>query len=229
MADVSIANLPDGTSALAATGIVPVVLAGNTTRLTLAQVLSLLLPSGSVAEYPFSTAPSGWVLENGQTIGDAVSGATSRANADTSALFTLLWGQYSNTTLPIQDSTGAASTRGASAANDFSAHKRLPLRNRCGKMGIGAGQGNTAEGGGLGTNRVLGAIGGAETHTQTSGELALHTHTTNTTGGLGGATSVVASANTETPAGAVATNSTGSSTPMGIMNPFIVTNYIMKL
>lgn len=50
------------------------------------------------------------------------------------------------------------------------------LPNFKGRSPIGAGQGNTAEGGGAGTNRSLGAIGGAETHTLVSGELASHSH-----------------------------------------------------
>ncbi|MCZ4089321.1 hypothetical protein [Sinorhizobium psoraleae] len=74
-----------------------------------------------------TTAPSGWIKANGGTIGNASSGATTRANADTEELFTLFWGQFNNTLLPIQDSAGAASTRGASAAADFAANKRLPI------------------------------------------------------------------------------------------------------
>jgi hypothetical protein len=72
-----------------------------------------------------------------RTIGSATSGATARANADTSALFTLLWGALANTDLPIQDNTGAASTRGASAAADFAANKRLPLPSFAGLTKIG--------------------------------------------------------------------------------------------
>lgn len=85
--------------------------------------------TGMVASFARSTAPSGWVKANGGTIGSASSGATTRANADTSALFSLLWSEFDNTALPIQDSTGAASTRGASAAADFAANKRLPIHD----------------------------------------------------------------------------------------------------
>lgn len=76
-----------------------------------------------------TTAPAGTVNPNGGTIGSAASGATTRANADTADLFALLWSVTSNADYPIQDSTGAASTRGASAAADFAANKRLPLPN----------------------------------------------------------------------------------------------------
>lgn len=82
---------------------------------------------GTVQAFRRKTAPSGWVIENGGTIGNAASGATTRANADTEALFTLLWTEFTNTELPIQTSTGTASTRGTTAAADFAANKRMPL------------------------------------------------------------------------------------------------------
>ncbi|BAQ16914.1 hypothetical protein [Methyloceanibacter caenitepidi] len=65
---------------------------------------------------------------DGLTIGSASSGATSRANADTWALFEKLWAVgNANGTLAIYTSAGAASTFGASAAADFAANKRLAL------------------------------------------------------------------------------------------------------
>lgn len=72
------------------------------------------------------TTPAGWLLVDGKTIGNAASGATSRANADTAALFAELWA-FPGASVPIYDNTGAASVRGASAAADFAAGKRLPL------------------------------------------------------------------------------------------------------
>src|SRR6187549_2553530 len=46
-------------------------------------------------KFTFATAvPGGWLLLNGATIGNAASGGTGRANADTEALFTLLWNGY---------------------------------------------------------------------------------------------------------------------------------------
>lgn len=90
--------------------------------------------TGMVAPFARSTAPSGWIKANGGTIGNASSGATTRANADTSALFSLLWSEFDNTALPIQDSSGAASTRGASAAADFAANKRLPIHDARGEF-----------------------------------------------------------------------------------------------
>lgn len=73
---------------------------------------------------PAAPVPNGWLKCTGETIGDASSNATLRANADMLALFTHLW-TYNNGA--IYTSGGAGSTYGASAAADFAAHKRLAL------------------------------------------------------------------------------------------------------
>ena len=78
---------------------------------------------------PDTTVPNGCVVPNGGTIGGASSGATNRSNADTEDLFSLLWRVTNNTDYPIQDSSGVATTRGASASADFAANKRFPLPN----------------------------------------------------------------------------------------------------
>lgn len=62
---------------------------------------------------------TGFVRANGRTLGNASSGATERANADTQALYVYLWNTDANLTV----STG----RGASAANDFAANKTIAL------------------------------------------------------------------------------------------------------
>jgi hypothetical protein len=73
-----------------------------------------------------ATAPTGWVAGDGTTIGNVGSGAT-RANADTFALFNAWWGWYTDAQLPILTSAGAGSTRGASAAADWAALKRMTV------------------------------------------------------------------------------------------------------
>ena len=108
--------------------------------------------TGEIAWFARSTAPTGFVKANGATIGSASSGATSRANADTLALFTLLWTEFSNTILPIQDSAGAASTRGASAAADFAANKRMPVPDARGEFVRGWDDGR-----GVDSGRALGS------------------------------------------------------------------------
>ena len=93
----------------------------------IASVSLAAVPTGSVQGFLMTSSPTGWIKGNGGTIGSAASGATTRANADTEDLFALFWGQFNNTILPIQNSSGVASTRGASAAADFAANKRLPI------------------------------------------------------------------------------------------------------
>ena len=110
------------------------------------------------------TAPSGWVMANDGTIGNAASGGTTRANADTEALFTLIWNQIADTYAPV------SSGRGASAAADFAADKTIKLGSNLGRALAIAGDGS-----GL-TSRALGQFLGAETHALTAAENATHTH-----------------------------------------------------
>jgi len=93
----------------------------------IADLAGMAAPTGAVMDFLMSLAPAGWVVLDGSSIGDAASGGTGRANADTAALFALLWANFDNGLLPIQNSDGTAGTRGAAAAADFAAHKRLPL------------------------------------------------------------------------------------------------------
>jgi len=112
-----------------------------------AAVQTLLLPTGSVMPYAGSTSPSGWLLCSGLTIGNASSGGTARANADTQALFEQLWDSFSNTILPIFTSGGTATTRGASASADFAANKRLTIPDLRGRAVAGKDDmGGTASG-----------------------------------------------------------------------------------
>jgi hypothetical protein len=89
------------------------------------------IPVGTVWANHTSTLSTGWLFANGNTIGNAASNATSRANADTTTLYSRLWN--SDTNLVIYTSAGVVTTRGASAAADFAANKALALpdyRNR---------------------------------------------------------------------------------------------------
>lgn len=106
---------------------------------------------------------SGYVRGNGLTIGNAASGATERANDDTEALFTYLYN--SDTTLTVSGG------RGASAAADYAANKRLTLpdfRNRSWFFLDGMGNSNTSRitsaGSGV-DGTVLGASGGQQSST----------------------------------------------------------------
>lgn len=104
----------------------------QTTLTTLDTTLRALIsasaiPTGARGSFFMQNAPAGWILGDGGTIGNAASGSVTRANADTEALFTLLWNNFTNALLPIYNSDGSVSSRGASAAVDFAASKRLRI------------------------------------------------------------------------------------------------------
>jgi microcystin-dependent protein len=132
-------------------------------------------------------------------------------------------------------------------AGDGSTTFNLP--NFKGRIPIGVGQGNTAEGGGAGTNRVLGATAGAEKHTQTIGEVGSHGHTATGTDsghthgiGFGPASSGSAAADWGASNGvsgyfnslsstaniSVTVNNSATPTGMDIMNPMVVVTFIIK-
>ncbi len=96
----------------------------------------------------YAADPDGWLLvTSSRTIGDASSGA-SVAHAKTENLFAALWTDYNDAELPILTSAGGASTRGANAAADYAAHKRLTLPNpmdRFARMASGTRTAGTTE------------------------------------------------------------------------------------
>jgi len=112
-----------------------------------------------------TVADSGWVLMNDGTIGNASSGGTTRANADTSALFQLLW----NNTLDADCTVSGG--RGGSAASDFAANKTISLPKALGRALACYGSGS-----GL-TSRAMAKILGAETHILSTAEMPAHSHT----------------------------------------------------
>jgi microcystin-dependent protein len=112
-----------------------------------------------------TTADSSWVMMNDGTIGDALSSATTRANADCEDLFTLFWNNISNSWAAVSGG------RGANAAADWAAHKTIALPKELGRSILIAGAGS-----GL-TNRALGEIGGAETVVLDTTAIPSHTHT----------------------------------------------------
>lgn len=121
-------------------------------------------------------APTGWVIANGLTIGNAASGGTGRANADTVNLFAAIWDNIANTEAILQDSAGAPIARGANAAADYAANRRMPLPDMRGR--VSAGWDNLANIARLTApnDDTFGAVGGAGTHVLTLAELAAHNH-----------------------------------------------------
>lgn len=135
----------------------------DTTKLA-GDVISLLLPTGARIGFTGTTAPTGWVMASGRTLGNALSGATERAAEDTRNLFILLWNSYSNSVLPVSGG------RGASAELDFDANKTITLPDYRGRTGVGkddmggsAANRVTVGGSGIAGN-TMGANGGSQTN-----------------------------------------------------------------
>jgi microcystin-dependent protein len=192
-------------------------------------------PVGSILEYEGATLPSGWLWANGLTIGNASSGGTARANADCETYFTQIWNSFSNTVRPLYTSAGAPVARGASAAADWAANRRITIADRRGTVAAGkddmggaaaAGRLTSVNGTPFGSN--LGAIDGEQAHTlitaetpvhaHDSGSLAAasngaHTHTVGTNSGSGGTIpNTVPGNGGSTPGTGVTTSSAGAHT-----------------
>jgi len=176
-----------------------------------------------------TVADAGWIIPNDGSIGNAASGGTTRANNDTQALFTLLYNAVP--TLVLQTSAGTTTARGANAAADYGANRRLLLPLMLGRALVQAGAGA-----GL-ASHALGSITGAETHTQTLAELASHLHT-----GIGATDGSVQAPLCGGPDGFgnmdySGPNGTqnwqmlnaGGGSPMNILNPRTHVNFMIKL
>lgn len=204
---------------------------------------SPLFSTGDVKLTLKNTADTGWVMAQDGTIGNAASGASERANADTSALFALLWTNISNTYAPVSGG------RGGSAAADFAANKTIQLTAMMGRtLGI-AGAGATL------TSRALGQTLGEETHTMLLAEMVSHGHTLTDPGhfhnasvrldGLGSPYNQSPSHNTSnftdngppTPdvtstdvaTTGITISNAGSTTPFNVMQPTSFINAMIKL
>lgn len=156
--------------------------AGTLTKWTAANIRAWVITfmetytvrTGQVSFFDLTAAPTGWVKRNGGSIGNAASGATTRANADTAALFAVYWG-FNATDCPIQDSTGAASVRGADAATDFAANKRIVMPETRGRFLRG-----WDDGLGLDSGRRIGSdqteMVGSHTHPLAMNAVPAHAH-----------------------------------------------------
>lgn len=117
--------------------------------------------TGDYRETSRSTADTGWLMANGDTLGSAAS-AADQASDDNEDLFLHLWNSFANAQLPV---TGG---RGASAAADWAANKVIALPDRRNNMPIGAG--NTY---------VNGETGGEAAVTLTAEQSGLPSHVHN--------------------------------------------------
>lgn len=132
-----------------------------------------ILQTGDIVMSFENATRSGFVRLNTNTIGNAGSGATERANADTEALFIWLWDKLPNSICAVSGG------RGATGAADFAANKTLGLPPAKGRAPFGI----DAMGGAATTNlngvtfatgsaTQTGSVGGAALHTLTAAELA---------------------------------------------------------
>lgn len=76
---------------------------------------------------------AGWILWVDGTIGNAISGATVRANADTLALYTIWWNNSTDANLPVSGG------RGVSALADFNADKTIQVPEGNGRVIVNLG------------------------------------------------------------------------------------------
>lgn len=190
--------------------------------------------TGTVIATIRSSAPTGWLLFNGDSMGSATSGAT-RASADHQELFLVLWASLTNTDAPVSGG------RGATAAADWAANKTITLPDLRGRSIIGTGTGT-----GL-TARTHGAKVGAEDHSLTEAQMPLHGHpyrasvivsgssdaTTSTTGGfptkLTGLTTQAAFTGTPSNTAGQQIGGTGGGTAHNNMQPSMALNWIVKI
>jgi len=177
-----------------------------------------IFTTGDVKMTLKTVADTAWVLMDDKTIGNAASGGTGRANADTVDLYTLLWTNCADAQCPV--STG----RGASAAADYAANKTL-------KLPVTLGRALACYGAGSGlTSRVLGLATGVETHVLSTAEMPVHTHMQNTyTTGTGVGTGTTSTVNIATPGDWQVTDATGSGGAHQNMQPTVFLNVMIKL
>jgi hypothetical protein len=211
--------------------------------------------TGDVKFRPTSETLVGWVKMNAQTIGNATSGATGRANADTQNLFVYLWGLCNQAHCAV---SGAG--RGSSALADFSASKTIQMPDWRARVPVGLDDmGNTAAGILQASNVTSSgdtpttpfATGGEANHTLTIAQIPAHTHgitdpghahtynaeTNSGTGvGTGGCCTAQPAGGftSSTSATGVTVNSTGGALPPGsgshnVMNTFMLGTWYMKL
>jgi hypothetical protein len=135
-----------------------------------------IIPTGVGMVYWGVTAPAGWLIcRSDETLGKTGSGAT-YLDDTYQALFNLIW---SNTSQPIYDSSGSASTRGASASADWTALKRIPLYEGRNRALVGLALSDTAITNAMdatGQRNIIGGKLGAESHVLTINQMPSHTH-----------------------------------------------------
>lgn len=126
---------------------------------------------------------SGWVRDNGRTIGNATSGGSERAAADAQALFIFIWQTYTqpsaNAVCPVIGGLGA------NALADFNAGKQITLPDKRGYSPGGLTDMGNADSGRLagvpftqGSATAAGSLCGEALHRLLIAEMPSHSHGT---------------------------------------------------
>lgn len=185
----------------------------NTANLE-SNLLVALQPTGLCQTYVGDTAPTGWVLCDGGTIGNATSGGTTRANADTEPLFTVIYNAMADAQAPV---SGGRTT---GAAADYALNKTITIPDLKGAVPFGFSNGTT-------NFDPLGASGGEEDHTLIIDEMPAHDHDSSFNSAApprsGGGTTGGGANSTQT------STSTGGGLAHENMPPFVVLNWVLKL
>lgn len=135
-----------------------------------------IFQTGQIAFFYSIGSVAGYVRLNGRTIGNGVSGASERANADTQALFVFLYNADANLVV--------SGGRTGNPVNDYNAGKTIALPDWRGRALAGLdGMGNslagrlTSSANGFGVAAdTLGAAGGAESNTLDVTRIPSHQH-----------------------------------------------------
>lgn len=181
-----------------------------------------LIVAGSVQFTIVTTAPPGWIFLNGKTIGNASSGATERANADTQDLFTLLWDNVTDAFAPVSGG------RGGDATSDFNANKTIQLLNPLGRVFGAAGTPSA-----IAPAPVLGEDIGLQTATLLKANVPPHVHSHTFSGQAGldshgpGITTNLATQVTQNTLDGSADGL--ASDPFDIIQPCLFLNVLIKL
>ena len=181
--------------------------------------MSLLVPTGMIIPWigTFVVAPpDAWVHANGNTMGNASSGGSERANEDCNELFVLLWDSFDD------GEAAVSSGRGGSAQADFDADKTIVLPDLQGRTTFGTG----------GTAMTdHGDTGGGETHVLVEAELpaTITVDIAIENSGTAGNSAVLGSASVANDSVVTQLASTGSDTAHENMPPWLAVSYIIKL
>jgi len=180
------------------------------TNANFTEVYESIIQTGMMIDYWGTSAPSGWVLADGGSIG----GGTSNEEN----LFVLIWNSLTDTEAPVSGG------RGLSAEDDFNALKTITLPDLRGRVSVGKN---------AGTFSILGGQVGDETHALTEAELPIvanHTHDIGDSASVAsGGDFNVFSNTTSSPSPSQSSGGFGSGTTHNNIQPSIVCNKIIKL